>query len=122
MVLVFCGRSMDKGLSILIIGGSGYAGQNLVRRAAERFQVSWTYYKNLLPEMPVNAFRLDIRYFKQTQELITKIKPPVIYHLAYDSEDLYGTVTDGTNNLIHNIPHEKGPGINRFLALFAFIA
>lgn len=80
---VFYRHSMDNIPSILITGGSGYAGRNLVRRAAERFKVSWTYYKNPVAEMPGNTSKLDIRDFKATQELITKIKPSVVYHLAY---------------------------------------
>lgn len=87
--------------SLLIIGGSGYVGQALIKKASEKFSdISWTYFLNRVNGNVGRSLRLDIRYSEDVRELIQNVKPSIIYHIAYDRNHLNETIVIGTQNII----------------------
>jgi len=87
--------------SILITGGSGYIGRNLIKKSTKKFYVSWTYFRNKVRGITGKSFLLDIRDSQSVRSLIYRIKPRVIYDLAYDRNDLYESIIIGTRNILN---------------------
>jgi len=86
---------------VLIIGASGYVGKHLWGLLFEKLEVFGTYLKN--PTAYNNngfSLFLDIRDNKSVDTAFKKIRPDLIYHLAYDSQDLKGSIIDGTENVL----------------------
>jgi len=67
---------------LLITGGSGFLGSNIVRMAAEDFEVFATY-NSSLKQMPECRFvPLDIRDKQQVLSTFEEIKPTLVIHTA----------------------------------------
>ena len=67
-------------MKILVIGGSGVIGFNLIKDLKNTNDVSYTFFKNKTSES--NGYKLDITNKEDTINLIGKIKPDVIIHTA----------------------------------------
>ena len=67
-------------LKILIIGGSGAIGFNLIKYLKNGNDVHFTYFKNKIPEP--NGYELNIVNKENTVNLINNIKPDIIIHTA----------------------------------------
>ena len=67
-------------MKILIIGGSGVIGYNLIQYLIKRNNVHYTFLQNSISEP--NGYCLDITNKISTIELIKKIRPDVIIHTA----------------------------------------
>jgi len=95
-------------MKILITGSEGFVGQYLFDFLANKnYEVYGTYYRE--EETKVNRFFLDIRKKEDVKNLLAKIKPDGIFHLAaqtsvarsYKEEHLtYEVNTLGTLNLL----------------------
>ena len=93
---------MAKGFpTILITGGSGYIGRNLIKKSTEKFYASWTYFRNKVGGITSQSFLLDMRNSESVRSLIYRIKPSLIYHLAYDRNELYESIVIGTRNILN---------------------
>ncbi len=85
---------------VLIVGASGYVGTfllGLLRRKA--LEVLPTFFRHPTTQGSDERF-LDVRDPKGVQALLREFRPHVIFHLAYDMEDLDGSVVRGTRNLL----------------------
>jgi len=85
-------------MKILIIGGSGVIGTNLLQyyKKIKNYDVSFTFLKNEIPFE--NGHRLDITDNDKTIKLISKINPDVVIHtVALTNVDLCET-----NNALAN--------------------
>jgi nucleoside-diphosphate-sugar epimerase len=107
---------MNTGQKILVTGGAGFIGANLIRKLAQQGHQNI----HLLVEKNSNLWRLidllplltvheiDLADFATVQTLIHHIKPSVIYHLAsfggmpnqLDSKIIYDVNFYGTMNLL----------------------
>jgi dTDP-4-dehydrorhamnose reductase len=86
----------------LVIGGSGYVGHALVKLLSRKTETWWTYFK-YPPIHPGTARFLDLRDPSSVSALIQEVAPDIIYHLAYDTENLNATVIKGTQNLLKSL-------------------
>ena len=82
-----------------VIGGSGYVGAALVKRLSQHYKTFWTYFRSG-SHAGNEANFLDIRNQENVRAVFTAVKPDVVFHLAYDLEDLEGSVVKGTANLL----------------------
>src|SRR5262245_20269812 len=72
-------------MKLLITGGSGFVGRNLVRFFAERYSVTFTYLNSLPPEdlsKSARKTRLDIRDAHQVAKLVEHIAVDAVIHVA----------------------------------------
>lgn len=69
--------------TLLITGGSGYLGRELVRQAAPTWTVAATYHANLPVVAAVNFVPLDLRDVQAAERIITALRPTCIIHTAY---------------------------------------
>jgi len=85
---------------ILIVGGSGYVGRFLLGIFRKRgFDAQPTFFRH--PEaLGSDAILLDVRDREGVFRVLKAISPSVIFQLAYDMEDLEGSVLKGTRNLL----------------------
>ena len=67
-------------MKILVIGGSGVIGFNLIKNLKSTNDVYYTFLKNRIFEP--NGYQLDIANKEDTINLISKIKPDVIIHTS----------------------------------------
>jgi dTDP-4-dehydrorhamnose reductase len=86
----------------LVIGGSGYVGQALVRLLSRKIETWWTYFR-CLPAHAETARFLDLRDPSSVAALIEEVAPDIIYHLAYDPTDFDAVIVDGTRNLLESL-------------------
>lgn len=88
---------------LLITGGSGYLGRELVRLAlASRiWHVAATYYSQPLAELRVHAVPLDVRDCAAVQQTITAFRPDVVIHTAYVQRgpDLWDATARGAGHV-----------------------
>ena len=88
--MIFTSNNMKK---LLIIGGSGLVGNTLIKYGVDEFEIFATYDKNELSDNNIKTFKIDL--FENSNiviELITKINPDVVVHLAaHSSVDLCET-------------------------------
>jgi dTDP-4-dehydrorhamnose reductase len=69
--------------TLLITGGSGFVGGNLVNLFAERFSVITTYFQHPTPfDSAVQSFRLDIRDAESVSSAIERLRPSAVIHAA----------------------------------------
>jgi len=68
---------------LLITGGSGFVGRNLVTLFADRFSVSTTYFENPIASAAgVQSFRVDIRDEAAVSSVVERVKPDAVIHAA----------------------------------------
>jgi len=84
---------------VLVIGGSGYIGQQLAAFLKKYHFVTWTYYTNPHPASP-DSCHLDIRQYSAVAELIGSLQPHCIFHLAYSPNDPAHYVLEGAQNTL----------------------
>ena len=71
-------------MRVLILGGSGFVGSNLVRYYSRKYSVCFTYYTTPRPEsrnLPA-AMRLDIRDESAVEQLLFEMEPAVVINAA----------------------------------------
>lgn len=94
-------------MKILIVGGSGVLGYNLIKFLKKDYEVSYTFLKNKIDES--NGYNLDIIDKIKTKEVISKINPNIIIHCSAltnvdqceENEQLaYSINVDGVKNII----------------------
>ena len=98
---------------ILITGCSGFCGYWLIKHIKERFPCSVLFGIDLIPNKNVNSvldtfYSLNLSDFKKTREVIDKIKPEAVFHLAgiFNSENvekIYEFNIGGTANLLRAV-------------------
>ena len=84
---------------LLVIGASGYVGQHLCKLLLKNHEVCGTYFRNPVTIKGQSIF-LDIRDKQAVEALFQRIKPELIYYLAYDPEALDASIIVGTRNLL----------------------
>jgi UDP-glucose 4-epimerase len=95
---------------ILVTGGNGYLGRNLVEKL-QQLQAE-VFVMDIYGTADAHTFILDITDAKAVKEMIEKIKPQIIFHLAasldrnrnFDNYDtIYAINTKGTFNLLDSL-------------------
>jgi dTDP-4-dehydrorhamnose reductase len=88
-------------MRILVIGASGCIGRRLCRDLGRRHHVTGTF-RSVSQEVPGCrvTLRTDIRRQEEIDALFQQVQPEVIYHLAYDLQDLEGSIIQGTLNAL----------------------
>lgn len=105
---------------ILVTGASGFAGSHLVEFLIENknHNIFGTYYSsNSLENLAkvkdkINLFKLDLTDQEQTNNLINKVKPDEVYHLAAFASAA-GSFSSPTKTVVNNISSQ----LNLFEAL-----
>lgn len=67
---------------LLVTGGSGFLGWELIHKAREEWNVCATFHSNRIDEPGISARRLDLRSFRELKELGADFKPEAVIHLA----------------------------------------
>ena len=69
-----------KDKKIIVVGGNGYLGSFLVKALKEQEADVFIISRNC--EASDSQFIVDITNFDETKNIIQKIKPDIVYHLA----------------------------------------
>ncbi len=91
---------------ILIVGSSGYVGRALGHLLRCDHQVIGTYLHHPM-KAEWEMIKLDIQDRQAVQNTIQRIKPNIIFHLAYRMDNLSGSIIEGTHNLV-KAWHDRG--------------
>lgn len=68
---------------LLITGGSGFVGRNLVDFFADRFSVVTTYFQHPTAyDSTIESFQLDIRNAEAVSSVIKRVRPSAVIHAA----------------------------------------
>lgn len=101
-----------KTFTILITGGSGFLGGNLIVQISQRFNIYSTY-NTVIPNFK-NQTRLDITNEKEVFDILLEIKPDVIIHTAamtninkcfLDKVSCWKVNVEGTKNIVSAAEH-----------------
>ncbi len=69
-------------MKLLVTGGSGYVGAEILRRAPKNFQLAATYWGNPIANPSVAAFCLDLRDHAAVARVVHDFQPEAIIHTA----------------------------------------
>lgn len=86
-------------MRVLIVGASGYVGRCLCKILSKSYQVFGTFYRNPV-SFEEESTCVDIRDEDAVQNLVDRVRPNIIFHLAWDLNDLEGCIVAGTKNLL----------------------
>ncbi|MBC8182846.1 SDR family oxidoreductase [candidate division KSB1 bacterium] len=67
---------------ILITGGSGFIGGNLICLAKKKYKVSATYFDNSIKEKNIERIQFDLSQNRDIKSLLDNIQPDIIIHTA----------------------------------------
>src|SRR5262245_51227634 len=84
---------------ILITGGAGYLGSELVRQAqGQGWEVAATSFTQPLTDGLARSIALDIRNESAVERAFADVQPDVVIHTAYrqNGPDLWATTVTGT--------------------------
>jgi dTDP-4-dehydrorhamnose reductase len=83
---------------LLITGGSGLLGGELVRRSKERWDVLYTWLTHPVTITGAKGTMLDVLDNEQVSRVFQDFRPDVVIHTAYSQESL-SVITCGTENI-----------------------
>lgn len=88
-------------MRLLITGGGGYLGRDLVRRAAASHALAYTWFRHD-PLASPQGRQLDLRDATAVSALVAAFQPQVILHTAGSNRgaDLHGAIVDGTRHVV----------------------
>ncbi|MCA9971931.1 MAG: sugar nucleotide-binding protein [Anaerolineales bacterium] len=88
-------------MRMLITGGSGYLGRDLVRQATAAHNVAYSWFRHDPLALP-HGQQLDLREETAVLDLATRFRPDVIIHTAGSNrgDDLHGAIVDGTRHVV----------------------
>ena len=90
---------MERTKTVLVVGASGYVGRCLCKRLSEVCQVWGTFFRSPVP-FTGERIHLDVRDMDEVADLLRRIEPDIIFHLAWDLNDLEACIVEGTKNLL----------------------
>ena len=71
----------------------------------------WPTFLRHKGDLGANARPLDVRDRQEVRRVLKEAAPQVIFHLAYDMQDLEGTVVEGSRNLLEEWGNLREPGL-----------
>lgn len=89
---------MTNPLRLLVTGGSGLLGSEVVRQAAYHFGAVWaTWYSHRPQSLPpgVQAVQLDIVDWKAVERLVVNLCPEIVIHTAYSKKEAQADLITG---------------------------
>lgn len=89
-------------MKILITGASGFIGRDLCSKLCRDHSITAVYRNNKI-DSSFNSIRADLRDEKTVSSLINQVSPDLIYHLAYDRNDLNPSIVDSAKNIVKSI-------------------
>lgn len=111
---------ISEGSKILVTGGSGYIGNNLIRRLSEKncdiVSISNKKIPNICPNPNVTNFLCDLEDFNSLSKVIENTNFDYVYHLAaksnanpldHDYSRAIKFNVNSTVNVLENIRHKK---------------
>ncbi len=87
---------------LLVTGGSGYLGRQLVRAAAAAWEVHFTYHQHALEVAGGTGHRLDIRDAMAVDRLGAALRPDAVIHTAFSMDPalLDSVIVAGTRHVV----------------------
>ena len=112
-------------MKLIITGGSGYLGRRLVRQAAERHDIRYTYFTRDPLEQPFGV-GIDLHNDQAFRDLAESFRPEAIIHTAAvyrwwakDSEEIRQPALVGTRNIFRAA---KQAGVRRMVYTSSVVA
>jgi len=84
---------------VLIVGGSSYLGRSLGKKLADVCQVWGTFFRSAVA-FTGERVHLDVRDRDGATKIFRQIEPGVIFYLAFDFNDIEGSIVIGTDHLL----------------------
>lgn len=89
-------------MKILITGASGFIGRDLCLKLSRDHSIT-AVYRNNKTDPDFNSIRADLRDEKTVSSIINQVSPDLIYHLAYDRNDIRPSILDSAKNIALSI-------------------
>ncbi len=88
-------------MKLLVTGGSGYVGAEILRRAPRHWQLAATYLDHPIAHENVAAFRVDVRDAAAVNALFARFEPDAVIHTVARmwGDALMATNVDGSRNI-----------------------